>query len=368
MISKNILHASSFKKINYYHLLTFVQHYLSLYEENIEQNPLMNKIFYLLIFVGLLASDLAAQENNYAYLIHYTLDSMVGAGNSLHTENLDNSDYKGNVADNCHPSIERLGLRPEHLIEIPGGTFNRKDNAITVSTFDLYAYEVTVGQFKAFAEATGYKTDAEKAEGSYIWGGTDWILKSGINWRHDELGQVRSEVKYNYPVIHVSWNDAIAYCDWLTVQTGQQFRLPTEAEWEYAAGGGSSRRTVYAGTDSVSNLVQYANYCDQSCLLIEEHKNRKDGYQYSAPVGSLKPNQLNLYDMSGNVIEWCNDRYGPKPSGSQINPQGPESGWYRVQRGGSWYCVPLYCRVNKNTGNLPSNRGSLYGFRIARTR
>ncbi|MEZ4775104.1 MAG: formylglycine-generating enzyme family protein [Bacteroidia bacterium] len=241
------------------------------------------------------------------------------------------------------------------MIKIMGGTFKRGDYNVNVSDFWLGKTAMTVGQFAAFIDATGYKTDAEKGDGSNIWTGSKWEKKAGVNWRCDTKGDVRPESEWNHPVIHVSWNDAKAYCDWLSELAGQKWRLPTEAEWEYAAGGGSENRTEYAGTNNKSELGDYAWYT----------KNTKD--TGTRPVGQKKPNRLGLYDMSGNVWEWCGDWYGEYPSSDISDPQGPEKGTDRVYRGGSWFHDAEYCRVSRRNNYTPDYRSRYLGFRPVRT-
>ncbi|MCB9305341.1 MAG: formylglycine-generating enzyme family protein [Lewinellaceae bacterium] len=252
-----------------------------------------------------------------------------------------------------------------NMVRIPGGTFQMGSNdgeshekpvhSVTVSDFYLSKYEVTLAEFKAFVDATGYRTDAEKAgvSGVYIEG---WKDQNGVNWKYDTRGNLRPSGEYNHPVIHVSWNDAVAYCDWLSKKTGQAYRLPTEAEWEYAAGGGSNARTKWSSTSDENNLTRYANL-----------GGNEDGYLTTAPVGSLQPNTLGLYDMSGNVLEWCSDWYGTYSSGSYTNPTGPASGSLHVLRGGSWVNAARYARVAVRESDRPDFRLFLVGFRLART-
>ena len=133
--------------------------------------------------------------------------------------------------------------------------------------------------------------------------------------------------------------------------TGKNYRLPTEAEWEYAAGGGSTNRTKWAGTNSESSLESYAWYGSNS-------------NSQTHPVGTKSPNGLGLYDMSGNVWEWCSDWKANYSSSSQTNPQGPSSGSYRVSRGGSFGRDPSYCRAANRLGDRPGLPRDGLGFRV----
>ena len=156
------------------------------------------------------------------------------------------------------------------------------------------------------------------------------------------------------PVENVSWEDVQAFIKKLNQLTGLRYRLPTEAEWEYAAGGGENNRTVYAGADCEEDLDEYAWYAIQT----------NAGPQ---PVASKRSNSLGLYDMSGNVWEWCQDWYDRYPQEEQNNPQGPAIGSYRVYRGGAWSSDALSCRVGCRAYDLPSMQGCGLGFRLALT-
>jgi formylglycine-generating enzyme required for sulfatase activity len=153
----------------------------------------------------------------------------------------------------------------------------------------------------------------------------------------------------NYPITGVSWNDAKAYCEWLSQKTGKTYRLPTEAEWEYAARGGSkSVGYKYSGSNNIDEVAWY------------------DGNSGSKthPVGQKKANELGIYDMSGNVWEWCGDWYGSYSSSSQTNPIGAASGSNRVFRGGSWYFIAIYCRSANRDDSTPDTRNGSIGFRL----
>ena len=159
----------------------------------------------------------------------------------------------------------------------------------------------------------------------------------------------------DFPVVCVSWNDAMEFCKKLNdlglAPAGYQFSLPSEAQWEYAARGGNKRRGYeYSGSNDIKEVAWY------------------DGNSGSQthPVREKQPNELGLYDMSGNVWEWCFDWYGGDyGGGAVIDPQGPQNGSYRVVRGGSWCSNASGCRVASRGGNFPSRRDYFYGFRLA---
>ena len=154
----------------------------------------------------------------------------------------------------------------------------------------------------------------------------------------------------NRPVERVSWNDCQEFIRKLNQLTGMTFRLPTEAEWEYAArGGNKSQHYIYAGSNSIDNVAWYTDNSGSS----------------THPVKGKQANELGLYDMSGNVWEWCSDWYGSYGSSSQTNPTGPSTGSYRVLRGGSWYHGAGYCRVSYRRSNRPDTRTYSFGFRLS---
>jgi formylglycine-generating enzyme required for sulfatase activity len=265
---------------------------------------------------------------------------------------------------------------PDNMVFVKGGTFQMgsedgEDNekpihSVTVSDFYIGKYEVTVAEFKKFITATGYKTDAEK-EGNSIIYTTKWEVMKGVYWKHDTKGDLRRRSDYNHPVIHVSWNDATAYCKWLQETTGKGYRLPTEAEWEYAArGGNQSKNYKYAGTNDESSLYRYANFADKNTDFSWSVKSQNDNYAYTAPVGKYLSNELGIYDMSGNVWEWCSDWYGSDyyKNSSSNNPKGANSGAYRVLRGGAWINLPAYCRIAFLDRSTPTSRYNNFGFRV----
>lgn len=171
-------------------------------------------------------------------------------------------------------------------------------------------------------------------------------------WR-DIIGENPSYHKNcdNCPVEQVSWDDIQDFIQKLNQKTGKRYRLPTEAEWEYAArGGGKIRGYRYSGSNTIDDVAWYYG----------------NSGQQTHPVGQKQPNELGLYDMTGNVWEWCGDLYGSdyyKNSPSE-NPKGPSTGSYRVDRGGSWGSDPQGCRVADRDGYGPGDRGNGLGFRL----
>ena len=152
------------------------------------------------------------------------------------------------------------------------------------------------------------------------------------------------------PVEMVSWDDCQTFINKLNNLTGQRFRLPTEAEWEFAARGGNrSNHTQYSGSSRLDDVAWY-----------EDNSGRK-----THPVKTMRANELGIYDMAGNVMEWCQDWYGSYSSSSQSNPTGPGSGSSRVCRGGSWYITARFCRTSVRRSNSPGNRYYYLGLRLA---
>lgn len=230
---------------------------------------------------------------------------------------------------------------------------------VSLSAFFMAETEVTLAQFQAFVVATGYQTDAEINGNSYVWNGQQWTKAAGVNWRFDAKGKRRQPEAYDRPVVHVSWQDALAYCRWLSEQTGDQYRLPTEAEWEFAAGGGprDTWRSTWAGTNDPSLLHTFSNY---------QGLRGKDIFSLAAPVRSLEANELHLFDLSGNVYEWCQDVYGPYSRKPQVNPIGRGTNPNRVIRGGSWATEAPDLRNTYRSHGMPDLRRGDLGFRPVR--
>ena len=274
--------------------------------------------------------------------------------------------------------IEEGGIT---LIKVTGGTFDmgctseqqycgddeKPVHTVTLSDFYIGKYEVTVKEFATFVAATNYQTNADKGDGSYIWTGSEWKLTKGVNWKYDVKGSVRDASEYDHPVIHVSWNDAMAYCAWLSEKTGNTYRLPTEAEWEYAAREGG-KAVLFGNGKNILDPAQ-ANF-NASPDYKTPYSVAGTYREKTTPVGTFAPNTLGLYDMAGNVREWCSDWYDSDyyKNSPKNNPTGAASGTYRVLRGGSWVGYPRNCRVADRNSHTPSYRSDFIGFRLARTR
>jgi formylglycine-generating enzyme required for sulfatase activity len=236
--------------------------------------------------------------------------------------------------------------------------------------FYMGAHEVTIGQYKKFMDDAGYKTEAER-DGTGGWGynreRNDFEgRKPEYSWRNPGFKQAD-----DHPIVNVTWTDAVAFCQWLTKKERHSYRLPTEAEWEYACRAGTTT-TFHAG-DETERLAKVANlYDEQTASLFPQWKEHRvtasDGHAFTAPVGSFQPNAFGMYDMHGNVWEWCSDwhaddYYANSPTD---DPQGPQTGSVRVRRGGSWHTWPFYCRASFRNWNTPQTRYVLVGFRVVR--
>ena len=244
--------------------------------------------------------------------------------------------------------------------------------------FYLGQHEVTVGQFRQFLQASGYMPESiADGTGGY-----------GYNAAYDPARSQRGDAfegrdpKYSWrnpgfaqddthPVLNVTWNDAVAMARWLSQREGQTYRLPTEAEWEYACRAGSTTR--YPGGNDPRSLLKTANTFDADAAVhwpawqaraLPGH----DGHAFTAPVGSFAPNAFGLYDMLGNAWEWTADWHGEDyyAQSPTNNPPGPESGSVRVRRGGSWHTWALYARCGYRNWNTPETRYTLVGMRLLR--
>lgn len=271
-----------------------------------------------------------------------------------------------------------IGLK---LVRIPAGEFvmgsppeekGRRDDepqrkVRLTQAFDLGQFEVTRGQFRRFVEATGYKTDAERGiRGGYGFDEATQRLAGPdkqYSWRFTGFPQTDE-----HPVVNVSWNDATAFCQWLSGLEQRTYRLPTEAEWEYACRAGTT--TAYANGGDAGKLIEVGNIVD--ALAKEKFPDRiaiagRDGHVFTAPVGSFRPNAFGLHDMHGNVWEWCVDWFGPPSTGPQIDPRGPAVGKDKVIRGGDWYHDWSFARSAQRYPIYPTLCRRHAGFRVVRS-
>lgn len=284
-----------------------------------------------------------------------------------------------------HEAVER------DLVALDGGTFRMGSNdpkgfpadgerpvrPVTVRPFRMSRYAVTNRQFDAFVEATGYVTEAERFGWSFVFhllvpqkgvtvqgssGGAPWWLGvSGASWKQPEGPGSSIENRLNHPAIHLSWNDAVAFCAWSGT------RLPTEAEWEYAARGGLDQKRFAWGDELMPDGKHRCNIWQGK---FPDRNSKADGYLSTAPVDTYEPNGFGLYNVSGNVWEWCADWWssGPHTRDNVIDPTGPDSGEARVMRGGSYLCHKSYCnryRVGARSSNTPDSSTGNMGFRVA---
>jgi formylglycine-generating enzyme required for sulfatase activity len=231
--------------------------------------------------------------------------------------------------------------------------------------FYMGTFEVTCNQFRKFVDAEKYLTDPERDEGG---SGYNWQLedfekdKPLYTWRNPGWPQTDAN-----PVVNVTWNDAQAFCAWLSKLEGKTYRLPTEAEWEHACRAGT--KTRYHHGDDPQGLAAFANFYDVTLADALDRKKSVDivdGSVFTSPAGNYKPNAFGLYDMHGNVREWCADWYQAYEKGDAANPVGPPAadGAGRVIRGGSWWDFPDEVRSAYRSWGGTRLRNHYTGFRV----
>ncbi len=268
-----------------------------------------------------------------------------------------------------YPRMERVRLEalvdeaPVHRVRI-------------TKAFFLGQTEVTLGQFRRFVQASGYVPESI-ADGTGGYGynpaydpdkSTRGDQFEGRDPRYSWLNPGFAQGE-DHPVVNITWGDAQALAFWLSETEGKTYRLPTEAEWEYAARAGT--RTRYHGGDAPESLLQVANTFDtrakpQWPKLAEHALQGDDGFAFTAPVARFAPNAFGLYDMHGNAWEWTADLYDENYyAQSPLNdPQGPKEGNVYVRRGGSWHTWALYARSSYRNWNSPQTRYTLVGMRL----
>lgn len=244
-----------------------------------------------------------------------------------------------------------------------GLPFEGPAHRVVLDAFYIDRYEVTNRRYAEFAAATGYETESERLGWSGVFDPRQngWTKGDGADWRHPNGPGSSHEDMPNFPVIHLSWADADAFCDW------RGLRLPTEAEFEFAARGGRNGTAYAWGDELVPGGMHQANLWQGD---FPQQDRTLDGYGGHAPVGKFPPNGYGLYDMTGNVWEWVQDWYSDTyfRNSPARNPQGPRSGDQKVQKGGSWLCSQNYCqgyRVAARMMTAPDSGLNNLGFRCA---
>jgi formylglycine-generating enzyme required for sulfatase activity/serine/threonine protein kinase len=256
----------------------------------------------------------------------------------------------------------RMGS-PQH--EKQGSEDEQQHDVEMTRDFYLGKHAVTVGQFRAFVRATGYKTEAETGDGEYGWDQVNraWKKSKEYHWRNPGFTQTDA-----HPVVAVSWNDAVKFCAWVAKHAGREIRLPTEAEWEYACRAGTQTQFFFGDDDK--EIVRFANVADASWQRATGNNfeiKGEDGYPFTAPVGTFQPNAWGLYDMHGNVWQWCRDWYDKDyyTKSPRRDPQGSNNGEDHVLRGGSCNNVAWSCRAAFRGRPAPSSSNYPVGFRVA---
>ena len=247
---------------------------------------------------------------------------------------------------------------------------------VRVNPFYIDATTVTNKQFSRFVKESGYETEAERFGWSFVFHllvppeiarklkhkvvGVEWWWKvPGASWKAPEGRGTHVRERMDHPVTHVSWHDAMAYCAW----AGK--RLPTEAEWEFAARGGLVQQKYAWGNELTPEGQHMCNIWQGE---FPHTNTAEDGFIGTAPARAFPPNGYGLYNVAGNVWEWCWDWFSPDYhlTASRDNPAGPPSGVNRVMRGGSYLCHASYCnryRVAARTSNTPDSSTGNMGFR-----
>lgn len=268
----------------------------------------------------------------------------------------------------CPGCPEMVVVRAGHFeMGSPDAENDREDNEgpvhrVKLAAFALGRTEITRGQFAAFVKDTRYQA----VDNCWTLEGGKFQKRSGRYWR--DLGFLQND---NHPAACISWNDAHAYTKWLSRKTGKHYRLPSEAEWEYAARA-KTNTDRYWGNDPDA-ACKYANVADKTVqtstgALSWSAHDCTDGYSYTSPVGKFKANRFGLYDMLGNLWEWTEDSYHDSYDGAPENGsawQGKDA--KRVIRGGSWNNGPTRVRAAKRGRDKPTSRFCNIGFRVART-
>lgn len=280
-------------------------------------------------------------------------------------------------------SEEMVSLGGEFLMGTRDAERNRRDGEdpvrrVTISPFAISAVTVTNRQFAEFVGATMHVTDAERFGWSFVFrefvspevaSAVDqavaraawWWKVEGAWWREPEGAGSSIADRMEHPVVHVSWIDALAYASW------RGGRLPTEAEWEFAARGGLEQARFPWGDELRPNGEHMCNIWQGDFPNVNTEE---DGYAGTAPARSFRPNGYGLYNVAGNVWEWCSDWFSRRyhVAGPRVDPAGPSTGQSKVAKGGSYLCHKSYCnryRPAARTASTPDSSTGHMGFRLA---
>ena len=301
-----------------------------------------------------------------------SVGSLKKSDNLLNMQNLFNKSVKSSIP----LSAGEFVMGSDHNSVILG---DRETPARSVHVFDfsIASIPVTNKQFSRFIRATRYVTDAESIGWSFVFysfitqrakkmvissvGGADWWLAvEKASWRSPEGLGSNIDDRMDHPVVHVSWNDAITYCEW------KNNRLPTEVEWEYAARGGLDQKQFSWGDKLTPEGKHFANVWQGN---FPTNNSAEDGYIGTSPVRTYLPNNFGIYDMAGNVWEWCIDTWFDAPSNvNNKSNMALENSTRKVIRGGSYLCHDSYCtryRVSARTFNTADSSSGNLGFRCA---
>lgn len=268
---------------------------------------------------------------------------------------------------------------PDARLEWFEGEMPRHKVRIT-KPFYMDTHETTLGQFLVFYHEAKYRLDAER-DGREAWGYKDGKLIKSQQFRPWNTGFEQTKEQ---PVSYVSWNDAVAFCNWLSKREGRTYRLPTEAEWEYACRAGTD--TIFNFGNSATDFHRHANGADATLAerlpkaelaLFDQNAGEivyrrfpflpaADGHAATAPVGRFLPNAFGLYDMHGNVSEWCSDFYHELyyAQSPDVDPQGPESGSVHIFRGGGFFTPAVVSRSSARDVDQAYYRHYNGGFRV----
>lgn len=260
------------------------------------------------------------------------------------------------------PPVVSTFPKPE-MLSLAGGMFvmgDKNDNTgnaiaheVTLDSFYISKDEVTIDQFRWFIKETEYQTTAEKKGFSFVFLNGQWDTGKNISWRYDVHGKLIDTNVRNLPVVHVSWIDANEYCKWLSKKDTSKYRLPTEAEWEFAAkGGNKSKNFAFSGSDNIEDVGWYKNNSGDSIHLIRKKM----------------ANELGLYDMSGNASEWCFDSYSKEfyKTGPIKDPINSDSSVQKVIRGGASGTELKFCSNSYRYYFNADVTGGNIGFRICK--